>query len=205
MKKQLFLIAFFTVGLALIQACSCFTSCGCGGSDTDAPEFFDFKKITLDYKTGIGTESLRFVMAPDSIEFLAMEAVRPRWDALISSAYACSPTEAGSSGLKFPITQINITADQVFNDTLPAGASLNALFQMATLVYDDQINSDIYPYQLTNLNDLDRFPPFSNGPSKFYLITKALPVSNTLPFKFTITLNKSDSSMVSMTSGEIFF
>jgi hypothetical protein len=203
MKKQIILIAFFTVGIALIEACSCFTTCGCGGA-TDGPDYFDFKKMTLEHKQGIGTEVLRLIIQPDSIQYLAMETARPLWNTWVSSAYACSPEEPGWAGLKFPLTQIKITADQVFNDTLPAGATLNSLFQMST-GFVTQEDTELPSSQLGTLNDLSRFPPFGSGPFGLYLISKAMPASTSLPFKFTVSLTKSDSSEVSITSEEIFF
>lgn len=206
MKKQVVLLAFFTFGIALIEACSCFITCGCGGVP-DALDFFDFKKLSVERKQEMGAESLRLMLQPDSVQYLAMEMARPRWSGLVSVAYACSPEDPGWAGLKFPITKINITTDQPFNDTLPAGASLNALFQMANELTFDQIELAFMPSELAKLDAVAAFPPFGTDPSWLFLVTEARPdaATNMTPFKFTITLSKNDSTEISVTSAEIFF
>jgi len=207
MNKQIILLAFFTFGMALIEACSCFTTCGCGGGNSDTLDFFDFKKLSVERKQEMGIETLRFMLEPDSVQFLAMELARPRWNGLVSAAYGCSPEDPGSAGLKYPITKINITADQPFNDTLPAGTSLNALFRMANELTFDQIESAFLPSQLAQLDALATFPPFSSGPSWFFLVTESRPdaATNLTPYKFTVTLSKNDSTETSVTSAEVFF
>lgn len=131
LNKRCFLSSFFIIGIALIEACSCFTTCECNGADP-APQYFDFEKLRVETKQGIGTESLRIKIIPDDAIFLAMQVPDLRHVGLTSAAYGCTPEEPGTSGLKFPLTKINITANQNFNDTLPEGSSLNAFFLMIT-------------------------------------------------------------------------
>jgi hypothetical protein len=204
MKKQIILIAFFTVGIAMIEACFCFTSCGCGGA-ADTPDFFNFEKLTIEHQQNIGTESLRLILLPDSIEYLAMGIPSVHWNGWLPAAYGCSPEDPGWSGLKFPLSQINITADQTFNDTLLAGASLNALFRMANNVTFSEKSAELKESDLASLQDLSSFPPFGNGPGVFLLVTDAVPTHSNLPFKFTITLTKGDQTVVSATTEEILF
>lgn len=205
MKKQLLLIALFSVGLALIEACSCFTSCGCGGA-ADAPDYFDFKRITSETKQGIGTESLRILLTPDSIDYLA--AVVPTFNRIgfITTATACSPEIPGESGMKYPITKIDITADQPFNDTLPAGASLNALFLMNTEPYIPELNKELGSSELAPLDAVGTFSPFRSGETGLFMVlSREWPSNPVSPFKFTITLTKNDGSTISVTSGEVSF
>ncbi|MBC7777740.1 MAG: hypothetical protein H7246_20065 [Phycisphaerae bacterium] len=206
MKKQIILIAFFIIGITLIEACSCFTSCGCGGAP-EVPNFFDFKKLSVETKQGIGTESLRIEMIPDSIEYLAMRVPELPVVGFTSAAYGCSPNEPGYGGLKFPLTKINITANRLFNDTLPAGTSLNALFLMTTEPYIDQPDREFGSAEVASVNALEMFPPFRGGyyESVFFLVTKEHPSNPALPFKFTITMSKSDSSSVAITTEDVFF
>jgi hypothetical protein len=157
--KHFILISFFIVGIALIEACSCFTSCGCGGPD-DALEYFDFKKLSVEATKGIGTKSLRIKIQPDSITFLAIHTPELRQLRLTSAAYGCSPDDPGYSGLKFPLTKINITANQNFNDTLPEGTSLNALFLMTTEPNINQPAKEFGSAEVASLNALEMFPPF---------------------------------------------
>ena len=205
MKKNIFLIAFFIAGIALIEACSCFTSCGCKGVP-EVPNYFDFKKLSVETQQGIGTESLRMKMLPDSISYLAMQTYKLPFVGFTTTAYGCSPFDPGYEGLKFPLMKINITANQVFNDTLPLGSSLNALFLMNTEPYIDQPDREFGSAEVASLNNLEMFPPFRDGDwSVFYLITKDRPSNLALPFRFTITLTKSDSTEVAVTTEEIFF
>ncbi len=206
MKKQIILIAFFIVGIALIEACSCFTSCGCKGFP-EVPNYFDFKKLSVETKQGIGTESLRMEIIPDSISYLAMQVPELPPVGFTSAAYGCSPPDPGNGGLKFPLTKINITANQLFNDTLPAGASLNALFLMTTEPYIDHPDREFGSAEVASLNALEMFPPFRGGyyGSVFFLLTNERPSNLALPFKFTITLSKSDSTVIAVTTDEIYF
>lgn len=206
MKKQLILIFFFIAGIALIEACSCFTSCGCKGAP-EVSAYFDFGKLSVEAQQGIGTESLRIKLLPDSIRYLAMQIPELPLIGFTTAVYGCSPPDPGYGGLKFPMTKINITADQAFNDTLPAGASLNALFLMTTEPYIDQPNREFGSAEVASLNALEAFPPFRGGynESVFFMVTKQQPSDPALPFKFTITLTKSDSLSVAVTTGEIFF
>ncbi|MFN0212913.1 MAG: hypothetical protein ACKVT2_01550 [Saprospiraceae bacterium] len=205
MKKQLLLIIVFIVGIALIEACSCFTSCGCEGFP-EVPRYFDFKKLSVETQQGIGTESLRMRILPDSISYLAQMIPVFRFNGFTSTAYGCSPEPPGSGGLKFALTKINITANQAFNDTLPSGSSLNALFLMNTEPYIDQPDRELGSAEVAALTDLEMFPPFRGGEwSDFYLLSKERPSNLTLPFKFTITFSKSDSTAVSVTTEDIFF
>jgi len=184
---------------------SCFTSCGCKGAP-EVSAYFDFEKLSVETKQGIGTESLRIQILPDSISYLAMQIPELPGFGFTTAAYGCSPLDPGHEGLKFPLTEINITADQAFNDTLPAGASLNALFLMTTEPYIDQPDREFGSAQVAPLNALETFPPFRGGyGSVFFLVTKEQPTDPALPFKFTITMSKSDSSSVAVTTGEVFF
>ncbi len=204
--KHFILTAFFIAGIALIEACSCFTSCGCGGAE-DVLEYFDFKKMTVEATQGIGAESLRIKIQPDSISFLALQIPELPPLRLTSAAYGCSPNDPGYSGLKFPLTTINITANQTFNDTLPEGNSLNALFLMTTEPYINQPDKEFGSAEVASLDALEMFQPFRDGyyDSSFFLVTKASPSNPALPFKFTITLSKSDGSSVVVTTDAFYF
>lgn len=63
---------------------------------------------------------------PDSIGFLA-QAGSASGFRFSTAAYGCDCNPDGDLGDKFPFF-LNITSDKAFNDTLPAGASLNSVF-----------------------------------------------------------------------------
>lgn len=61
---------------------------------------------------------------------------------LFKNAYACSPPEY-SSGSSQRLYGLKITSNKDFNESYPAGTSLNSLFQIETLDFEDVFGMEI--------------------------------------------------------------
>ena len=187
--KKLAVILFFLVGAGLLEAC---LLCQC----RDVVPFFDFFTVsttTISPAPGISPLSIR--VAPDSLEYLA--GCTTNWQ-FTTAAYGCSCEENGERGPKYPITQLAITADRAFTDSLPAGANLNHLFILSGS------NSDFPVYTLDAIGQLQYwdygFYPYGSG---FVLQSDAVPDSLGVPFQFTLSITKSNGATVVTTTRPI--
>lgn len=118
--KIIFLFCLYT-GLQVSEAC---TDCNC----PNTLPFFDYQSITLTSNGPVvgADNNLEIEVLPDSIGFLA-QAGSASGFRFSTAAYGCDCNPDGDLGDKFPFF-LNITSDKAFNDTLPAGASLNSVF-----------------------------------------------------------------------------
>lgn len=171
--------------LGLTQAC---IDCACPYT----PPYFDFAALRSNVLApDVNGGTLEISLTPDSITYLAGRSARA--PGLFPAAYGCSCAEQGELGPKFPVTGINITADRDFNDTLPAGASLNALFELASADFPLQ------RYQLDEIGQVAFWnygfvaPPYGGT----LLVSPHAPVLPGLPYHFTVTLTRSDGQSVS--------
>lgn len=189
-SKFLFVFGLYAV-LHLAEAC--LLDCNC----PKVSPFFDFFTLKSEVNNPAAEAGgLKITVAPDSVVYLACR--ESDFPGLISAAYSCSCDEPGDMGPKFPITSIHITADQIFNDTLPAGATLDRLFKIA--------NSG-YPGTHYGLDEVGQLYYYNYGfypvYSEVLLLCSQAPVLSGVPYRFTITFTKSDGGMVSVVTDPV--
>lgn len=178
MKKKLFLLVLLYCGLHLLDSC-------CGN---DKP-YFDFNKLFLQNEIlsdTSGTKTVIISVALDSVEYFTSILSFHCTDQL----YGTSCPEWGRDGLKNPIVDVEITADQEFKTDFPAGASLKPLFQwnFADTAFH------LFPLDKLYFN----FEYSEHIPIR--LRTHERPDTIGLPFRFNITLLREDGKTVSNTS-----
>ncbi len=199
MKKQVWFVLLFCIGLAFFEACIG-TSCDC----PNTLPFFNFEKLKVEtiHQNTFG-EPLRLALTADSVIFLAK--CQSKWPNFTPSAFGCSCLENGDRGPKIPILGFNIIADQDFNDSLPAGVSLNSLFFATDSYYS--ITEKLEPTRLFPLDDLTNLTPFSYGQEQSLLLILGQIPEKSFPkgVKFTIDCFKTDSSRASVTTSAIQF
>ncbi|TNE50966.1 MAG: hypothetical protein EP344_16925 [Bacteroidetes bacterium] len=188
--KKIIILLLFLAGIHILDAC---LLCQCN----HVIPYFDF--FTLQTETTApdpgNQQPLEILVAPDSLEYLA--CVQPAWQ-LTPTAWGCTCEENGERGPKYPVTELTITADRSFKDSLPAGASLNHLFQL-TGVHTEFPKYE--PHQISQLQYWD-YGFFPYGPG-FLLRSEATPDSLGVPFRFTVTLVKSNGVSVSATTSAV--
>jgi hypothetical protein len=114
-----------------------------------------------------------------------------------NSAYATQPCpENGNEGLKFPITEIKITCDQIFFDTIQSNTDISYLF--FSTEYSDSMVS------LVNLDVNQYFMTYSRGIQSFFPALY-LSKNNLLGIEhvFTFDLKKANGALVSGTSDPV--
>lgn len=183
--RMAFLLVLYVV-LGVAEAC---IDCEC----SYAPPYFDFAALHSSVLSpDVNADMLEITLTPDSVSYLAGQG-RGGGPGLFSPAYACSCATPGELGPKFPVTSLNITADRDFNDTLPAGASLNALFELASADFPLQR----YPLDQIGLLSFWNYgfvePPYGGT----LLVTARQPDDADVPYRFTVTLTRSDGRSVS--------
>lgn len=165
-------------GLHLLDAC-------CSG---DKP-YFDFYKLFLQNEISsdpTGTKTVTISVLPDSVEYLTSILSFHCTDQL----YATSCPEWGRDGLKDPVVDLEITADQDFSAGFPAGTSLKSLFQWNfadTAYYSFPLDTLFFDFEYSE------YVPIN-------LRTFERPDSIGLPFRFNVTLQRSNGATVSGTS-----
>ncbi len=185
-SKVAFLFALYAV-FHFAEAC---INCSCG---TKVP-YFDYHRISLTSNSlQIGPNgSLELFILPDSVEFVAQTCPDKSYF-FSNSALACSCTVAGELGDKYDFDQLDILADKDFNDTLPAGTSLNWMFEV-----DD--GGDL-AYRLTS-HASGRFE-FYERPLHLVLFGKPMLLNE--PYRFKVRLIKSTGDTLIAETGEIYF
>ena len=64
-----------------------------------------------------------------------LAVTKPLLTGFMNAAYACSCSSCGDDGLKSKIKKIVVSSDAKYNDTLPAGSSLNQIFKVQDWYY----------------------------------------------------------------------
>ena len=176
MKQKLLIITFAWWALALIEAC-------CGGSEA----FFDFNKLFLENEItsdGNGvTQEVNMYVTPDSIHFLAARSF-----ICTDQLYGTSCPQEGRNGLKEPIVDLEITADQTFQANFPKGTSLKSFFKWG---YGD---TTLRAFPLDTLS-MEGF-----GLTRIKLHAIARPSQTGVPFRYNIIVRKKNGESVSATS-----
>lgn len=135
MKKTTKILAVFSAYFFLLVIDGC-VNCKC---PDNVLAFFDFQKLTQEVNSTSLSEfdQLEVNMSFDSISYLA-QLEKPCWNlGLINTATACSCSEPGENGLKYPLSQIKITSDQAMSSNLPGGSSLDSTFYLIELDYEN--------------------------------------------------------------------
>lgn len=168
---------------------------GCDAYGSDCPDtlpYFDYRQLTVETNDPNSNQFFRIELRPDSVVFVAQEM--PRRLNLLPAAYGCDCDYDGSQGDKYRPVAIDITADRPFNDTLPAGVSLRALFYGLT-------QGDI----ITNLSASFRPDPFYAPESTYSIATDARPQYLGAPYRFTLQWVKSNGDTLMVQTGEVVF
>ncbi|HLP92466.1 MAG TPA: hypothetical protein VK168_00435 [Saprospiraceae bacterium] len=189
--QKIVLILFLFAALHLAEAC---IDCGCG----HVLPFFDYQALVLDTPETEIASDFKVNIKADSVSYLAVTEPRLHFH-LSSSAWACSCNFSGDSGPKYAIDKLNIYADRAFNDTLPAGASLNTLFwalngDAVTLLQKDAANHNFWA-----------FGDSEESISAIELLTHEKPKELNVPFTFRVEIVKSNGTTLSAETGEIVF
>lgn len=173
MAKKLLTLGLLVLGLCWLDACC-----------SDKRPYFNYKTLAISssllYLTASADTVLALKVAPDELEYLASAP-----SCLIPAAYGGNCPQPGEDGPKFNMTQIDILADKDFNDTLPAGQSLSALFFNGRATSTSSLP---VPQIVSELE----FP----GPGfDFVVYTPFKPKNPDQTFALTIRITKSDGSV----------
>ncbi|GAB4490700.1 MAG: hypothetical protein OHK0019_09860 [Saprospiraceae bacterium] len=193
-SKIAFLFALYAA-LHIAQACSKNNDddCAC----PDVLPFFDYKALKVAANTPSPSLGLSLLVEADSVEYLAnAPAPKPLDFGVMSSALACSCLWDGHDGPKHEVQSLNIYADRDFNDTLPEGASLNALFFQVAGDVMQQMTPDYRPNGFWKINS--EFRPIK-------VITFEKPDELSVPFIFTVEVVKTNGDTLRAKTGEIYF
>jgi hypothetical protein len=173
MLKKLFLLALLCAGLQLLDSCC-----------DDSKPYFDYKKLLVESDfvrlTTNGDTVLAMTVSPDQIEYLA--SAQPL--RLATPAYG-SCADPGDSGPKSPMASVEIFAEQSFNDTLPAGKSLNYIF------YDARSNNTSKPIALSDVSDFEFILPQWN----FVVYTPVKPKLIDETYSFLVVVTQADGTV----------
>lgn len=189
-SKVCFLFALYAA-FHLAEACKK-TECDC------APllPHFDYSTIHAGAVSPVSSGLLKLLIFADSVNYLAA-APRKTDFSIISSAWACDCGSSGFDGPKFRIQSLNVYADRDFNDTLPAGASLNPIFLQSGGDY-------IAPMTYPDLGPPD-YHAAEAGVSPIELISFEKPESLASPFRFRIELVKMNGDTLTAETGDVYF
>jgi hypothetical protein len=190
--KIAFLFALYAA-LHVAEACSKNDDIDC--ACPDVLPFFDYKALKVGANTPTVSLNLDMRIEADSVEYLAAAPVRNDFG-IISSAWACSCLWDGHDGPKHTIQSLNIYADRDFNDTLPAGASLNSLFY--------QHGGDVLYFMSPDFQPND-FWKFDSGIRPIEVTTFEKPKQLAVPFRFKIEVVKTNGDTLRVETGEIYF
>lgn len=189
-QKILLTLSLFAA-LHLAEAC---IDCDCG----HVLPFFDYQAIALETPETEITSDFKLNIKVDSVSYLAVTEPMPHFH-WTNSAWACSCNFSGESGPKYNVEKFNIYADRAFNDTLPAGASLNTLFW--------EVNGDAITVLKEDeaLNNFWAFGELEEDIRAIQLLTQEKPNELNTPFKFRVEIVKSNGVMLTAETGDIVF
>lgn len=173
MYKKIILIGMLCGGLQLLDACC------------DSKPYFDYKKLFVESAfvplTATGDTVLAMTVTPDQVEYLAVaQPLR-----LSTPAYGGNCSDPGESGPKSAMTMLEIQAEQSFNDTLPAGKSLNNIF------YDARSTNTSTPISALDISNFEFILPQWN----FVVYTKLKPKLLSETYSFTVKVTKADGTV----------
>jgi hypothetical protein len=185
-SKVSFLLAMYAL-LHLAEACNPYCDC----PNVEFP-YIDYKNINVATNDPNAGSPFAITIYPDSIFLVAQAA--PQFS-LFSSAYGCKCISEGGKGDKFPPMAMDVFADRDFNDTLPAGASLRAIFF-------GQTQGDI----VTHLDKNGFRPePFRLEGNAYVIRTDQRPNQLGEPYHFTIQWVKSNGDTLVAETEEVIF
>jgi hypothetical protein len=189
--QKIFLVLSLFAVLHLAEAC---IDCDCG----HVLPFFDYQAIALETPETEITSEFKLNITADSVFYLAEAEPTPHFH-WTSAAWACSCNFNGESGPKYTVEKFNIYADRAFNDTLPAGTSLNALFR--------EVNGDAITILKEDeaLNNFWAFGEFEEDIRAIQLLTHEKPAELNTPFKFRVEFVKSNGTVLMAETGEVVF
>ncbi len=133
--------------------------------------------------TSVDTIYVKYEMIQDCIAD-ASEQFR----GFLNAAYACYCSGCGYNGLKSKIKNFVITSDTKYNDTLPAGNSLNQIFRVKKWNYYQDHNKITLDTVKTKLNE--GYQDFS---LVLYAVIKPAPNST---HRFTLTIEMENGEKV---------
>lgn len=173
MLRKFALLLLLLAGLHWLNAC-------CG----DSKPYFDYSGLSIVSSLLVLTASNDTVVtlrvSPDEIEYLASA----RLPAFTTPAYGGNCPQSGEEGPKHAMQSIEILADKDFNDTLPAGAPLTALF------YDGRSATANQPLN-ENIADLEFILPNWD----FVAYTPHKPKQMDQTFQLKVRVTKADGSV----------
>lgn len=184
-------VFIFTLYLALHFAQACDDVCDCSA----VLPHFDYKALNVTAETPT-TNLLRLLIEADSVEYLAA-APKHRHFNVMSAAWACRCASDGYDGPKNNLVSLNVYADRAFNDTLPAGASLNPVFfQLGGDVLVPMADPDYRPYDFWLLGSEIRTLSIS---------TSEKPTDLSVPYRFRVEAVKSTGDTLRAETGDVYF
>lgn len=194
-SKIAFLFGFYIV-LHFAEACcdNNELNCICPNSFP----FFDYGALKITTPSNSVFNYFSLEISADSITYLATTHKKSGFG-LINSAWACDCVWNGHDGPKYLTEKFNIYANRAFNDTLPAGTSLNPIFLgdggdvLITLKADE-------PFEY--------FWAFGEGAENIRpieLLTFEKPEDLEVPFIFRIEIIKASGDTLHAETEEIIF
>jgi len=176
------------VGLHFVAA-ACI-DCNCGGNHVIP--FFDYHTLSIATNAPAQENILKIDIQPTDVYYLAGADVPSNKVSLITTAMACSCSENGEQGAKFPVVALNVFSDRDFSATIPVDSSLTSLFTYSQFA---SWSAQDYPLDQPEIND-------------FYALrlrTSTQPAHPELPIRFTIQVIKSNHDTISMQTDTIRF
>lgn len=170
MLKKLFALWVGVWGISLIHACFC----------GDPVPFFDYHALHVQKVESLNAPASTLSLAVSPAEVTFMSGVY--LPTLTPGLMATSCPQPGEEGPKHAIGTLNIVADQAFNDTMPAGASLNSLFIQTNSV------------DMAALDEPDPSREFFSPDAFLIFSTTALPKDTNQIFAFTVRIVKTNGS-----------
>ena len=192
--KLFLLFGFYTIAHF---AAACWPNSSICDCPTVLP-FFDYSALRITSKEQTVVQRLELEVRADSVQYLAQVNPVPGWG-FITSAWGCDCNYNGEQGPKHRVQKFNIYADRVFNDTLPAGVSLNSLFFVD--------GGDVL-YSMLPDEPLDYFWSFGEGPESIRpltLLSYEKPKQLGVPFRFRVEMVKSNGDILQVETGEIIY
>ena len=164
----------------------------------DVLPFFDYAALKILTPEDSISNGFKMEIQADAVTYFTVANKKTGFE-LINSAWACDCVWNGHEGPKYLLDKFNIYADRAFNDTLPAGASLNPIF------YGD--GGDVL-YTIKADEPFDYFWAFGEGaenirPIKLYTFDK--PKELEVPFIFRIEMIKANGDTLRAKTGAVIF
>lgn len=171
-RKILLILSTFFIFQLVISCCR------------DAREFIDFTKIEMMVKQEgvITNDTLTIMIYAEDFRYVAGTFANFGFNSMM--AFSC---EEGWGGMKFPVESVEITSNNDFDKDHLAGTSLNDLFRQ----YAQDENYD-FSFQTIEVEG------FMNGGGEDLKLFTAPSLDKT--HEFTLTLNKSDGTVITGTT-----